>query len=183
MIHFTPRHITLKNKEQVTIRAAVPEDAAALIGAISAYVRDSPSLLLTPEEFKPGLEQEQEWIRSFAASGNSLLLVALWKEQIIGNIDLTGSPRKKLQHTAVVGMGMLKEWRNQGLGTALLQAAIDWAIAHPVLEQLWLQVFHDNAAAIALYSRCGFRIQGRQTGFIRTAAGSYADNIIMGRSV
>ncbi len=180
---FTPRRVILKNKESVQVRLAVPEDAAQLIETIQTYIRDSEHLVLTTTEFQPTLEKEMEWISSFLQSNNSLLLVAQKDGNIIGNIDLNGGTRIKLQHTAMVGMGMLRQWRNTGLGTALLTAAIEWAVDNPVLEQLWLQVYHSNAAGMALYHKCGFREQGRQADFFKVTEGSYADNVLMGLSV
>ncbi len=177
---FIPLEVVLKNNARVQIRAAEPDDATLLIQAIQTYITDSDYLLLTEGEFHPTVEQERSWIRSFEQSTNSILLIAMHENKIIGNIDLTGSPRKRLQHTAVVGMGMLKEWRNTGLGNALLTTAIKWAIENPVLEHLWLQVFHNNEAGLALYRKCGFKEQGRQKDFIKKEDGEYADNIIMG---
>lgn len=177
---FTPRFITLKNGIQVLVRIAVPEDAAALVQTISTYAADSEHLIITPEEFNPGPDRQEAWIRSFLDSSNSILLIAVHNNSIIGNIDLNGSPRKKLQHTAMVGMGIALEWRNSGLGTAMLHAALSWAQSNPVLEQLWLQVYHNNDAGIALYKKLGFTEQGRQPGFIRTGDGAYADNVLMG---
>ncbi len=49
--------------------------------------------------------------------------------------------------------------RRQGLGTALLQQAEDWARRHH-LAGLQLQVFADNEAALQLYSKVGFALQG-----------------------
>lgn len=175
--------ITLKNGVKIGLRTAVPDDAASLIQTIRSYAADSDYLLLTPEEFQPAVEQERAWIRSFQTSNNSLLLLAFNGDDLIGNIDLTGSPRQKLSHTAVVGMGMLREWRGLGLGTALLQEAIAWARHNPHLELLWLQVYHNNEAGLALYRKCGFTEQGRQPAFIKLSDGRYADNVLMGLSV
>jgi RimJ/RimL family protein N-acetyltransferase len=180
---FTPTETTLKNGKKISIRPAVTSDAPALIRIIQTYIKDSDHLLLTTDEFQPTIAQEEEWIASFGRSSNSLLLVAEHKGELIGNIDLNGSPRRRLAHTAMVGMGMLLEWRNTGLGTALLTAAIEWAIAHPVLERLWLQLYHNNEAGLALYRKCGFTEEGRQRAFIKVAENLYADNVLMARPV
>ena len=183
MTTFTPQEIILKNGATVLIRPALASDAQPLIHLIQAYILDSEHLLLTTEEYQPTEAQQEAWIASFENSKNSLLLVAEYEGRLIGNIDLNGSPRHKLMHTAMVGMGMLLAWRNTGLGTAMLNAAVSWAIAHPLLERLWLQVYHNNEAGIALYHKCGFKEEGRQPEFIKVREGVYADNILMARSV
>lgn len=57
--------------------------------------------------------------------------------------------------TAELGMGVLKDHRALGVGTAMMGAAIDWARTHDV-DHLTLDVFPDNEAAIGLYRKFGF---------------------------
>lgn len=57
--------------------------------------------------------------------------------------------------TAELGMGVLKKYRHQGVGTAMMESAIGWAIANGA-DHLTLNVFPDNEAAIALYRKFGF---------------------------
>jgi RimJ/RimL family protein N-acetyltransferase len=54
-----------------------------------------------------------------------------------------------------LGMMVAADRRGQGVGTALVAAAIEWARAHG-LPELTLGVFPHNAAAIALYRKFGF---------------------------
>jgi RimJ/RimL family protein N-acetyltransferase len=56
--------------------------------------------------------------------------------------------------------------RREGIGTALLQAAVDWARSAGV-RKLELHVFPWNEAAIALYERFGFEREGYRKGHYR----------------
>ncbi|MEV4599827.1 GNAT family N-acetyltransferase [Amycolatopsis sp. NPDC049253] len=49
--------------------------------------------------------------------------------------------------------------RGLGVGEALVEAVAQWA-SHQDARTVRLQVFEDNAAAIALYRRCGFLEDG-----------------------
>ena len=98
----------------------------------------------------------------------------------MGNLDITGGRRKRLRHTGLVGMGMLREYREKGLGNILLQTGIKWAQANPLLEKLWLQILADNTPAISLYKKAGFVEEGRQKQFVKLDAHTYYDNILMG---
>lgn len=173
------RTVQLKNGETVTIRQATTEDAAALLQAIGSYIADADYFLTTPSEFTVTLEQEREWIESFTAHPDGLLLIALHGTGIIGNLDITPGKKKRIAHTAMVGMGMKRAWRNTGLGTALMQTAISWAKEKSSIELLWLQVFGNNSAAIGLYQKMGFKEEGRQTGFFKLENGTTDDNVIM----
>lgn len=174
----TTKTITLKNQKTVTIRPAGLEDAAQLLNCIKNYIPESDYIPKLENEIKLSLEQEKDWIQFFISNKNALLLVAEFNNEIIGNIDLTGSQRKIMQHTAVIGMGMLKEWRNTGLGTALLKAAITWAKENPILELLWLQVYTQNTAALNLYLKMGFEENGIIKNFFKKN-NNYFDNLTM----
>jgi RimJ/RimL family protein N-acetyltransferase len=87
---------------------------------------------------------------------NTILLAAEYENQLIGNIDVTGSQRKQMKHTGMIGMGMLEEWRNSGLGTLLMENAIAWSKQNALLELLWLQVYTTNNVALHLYKKMGF---------------------------
>ncbi|MDQ3192818.1 MAG: GNAT family N-acetyltransferase [Bacteroidota bacterium] len=176
---FQQTEIRLKNNKFVEIRQCNVEDAEELIKTVKTYLGDSACVPLDPDEFNYTIEQERELIQSFIENKNSLFLIAIYNEQIVGNIDLSGSQRKALKHTAVIGMGMLKEWRNTGLGTALLNCSINWAKQNPLLELLWLQVYANNQAGISLYKKAGFMENGIQKNFFKNQQNIYFDNITM----
>lgn len=168
----------LKNGKTVVIRPAETRDAEKLLECIKTYILQSNYIPKLEQEIKLNVEQEIEWINSFIINNNSILLIAEYENQILGNIDLTGNRRKIMEHTVVVGMGMLKEWRNSGLGTALLSSAIEWAKLNPVLELIWLQVYTENKIGINLYRKIGFKENGIIKNFFK-ANGRYFDNLTM----
>lgn len=180
---YSSSEILLKNKETVSIEICNAEDAEELIKTVKTYLADSKYMLTGPDDFDPLLEEERIWIRSFLENENSLLLIARQGSKILGNIDITGGKREIIKHTAVIGMGLLKEWRNTGLGTALLNKGIEWAKQNPLLEILWLQVFSENTAAITIYKKAGFEIDGVQKRFFKTKDIIYYDNVIMSLDV
>lgn len=153
---FEPKQITLKNSKTVVIRQAEVSDAENLLNCIKTYIPTSKYIPKLKSEIKLTVDQEKDWINSFIINDNSLLLVAEYEGKIIGNIDLTGSRRKIMEHTAVIGMGMLQEWQYIGLGTALLSMVIEWAKSNPILELIWLQVYTENEAGLNLYRKMGF---------------------------
>ncbi len=179
---FQPVPIRLKNEQSVTLRMALIEDADALRQTVLTYLKSSPFIPLTPEEFAPGLEDEEAWIRNFIDQENSLLLVAEHDHQIIGNIDLTGSPRKRMRHTGMIGMGILEEWRNSGLGTHLIQEMTRWATNNPILETIWLEVYAANKAGRRIYEQAGFQEIGIVPDFFKNGD-TYCDKVIMSRKV
>lgn len=176
---FRDKNFKLKNGKEILVRQAKIQDAENLIQVVKSYISDSGHILLTDKEFNPTITQEEKWIQSFIDAPNSLLLVAIYDNKIIGNIDLTASKREKLNHTAIVGLGIIKEWQGAGVGTVLLESVIDWSKKNSTLIKIWLEVFANNQSGIALYKKVGFKEDGRQSKFIKTAENQFVDNIFM----
>ena len=179
---FNPITVTLKNFKEVKIRSAEISDAANLLKTIKKYIADSEFIPKLEEEIKLTTEQEEDWINSFIEKENSLLLVAEYENKIIGNIDITGNSRIMMEHTGVVGMGMLSAWRNSGLGTELMKHSINWAKENAILELLWLQVYCENEIGVNLYRKMNFKENGIIKNYFKRN-GKYYDNLTMSLSL
>ncbi|WP_300671153.1 GNAT family protein [Soonwooa sp.] len=177
-----PQDFVLKNGKLVTIRQAAPADAEQLLDCIKIYVDDSPFIPQYADEITNDVNAERDLINTFAENDNSLLLVAEHGSKIIGNIDLTGSQRRIMAHTGMIGMGMVIEWQNTGLGTVLLKEMMAWAKQNPILEVVWLQVYTENLAGLSLYKKIGFRENGIVKNFFKQD-GRYYDVLTMSISV
>jgi RimJ/RimL family protein N-acetyltransferase len=77
------------------------------------------------------------------------------------------------------GMMVAEGWRGQGVGSALLERAIQWAIDHDC-PKVALQVWPHNTNAIALYRKFGFQEEGRLRRQYRRRNGELWDAIVMG---
>jgi ribosomal protein S18 acetylase RimI-like enzyme len=101
--------------------------------------------------------------------------VAAADGEIVGSVHVFAS-----QHGfGEVAMAVARTWRGRGVGSALLQAEIEWARERG-LHKLILSVFAHNAAAIALYRKFGFVEEGRRVKQYRRASGELWDAIDMG---
>ncbi len=104
------------------------------------------------------LEETARWFSGLTPGDHAL--VAVLDGEVVGNAGLHRQ-RGRRQHAAVLGMGVRDAVRRRGVGSALLAALIDLADNWLDLRRLELTVFHDNAAAIALYGRQRLRDRGR----------------------
>jgi putative acetyltransferase len=108
-------------------------------------------------------------------SDDRLSLVALDGERLIGNLGLNpASPG-----VVYLGMSIDGDYRGQGVGTAMLLAAIEWARAQDGVHKIELDVWPHNAAGIALYRKVGFEIEGRRRRHFRRRNGELWDTILM----
>ena len=101
--------------------------------------------------------------------------VAIADTEVVGSLHLFPSSFGY----AEIGMHVAKEWRGRGVGTALMEAAINWARAKG-LHKLSLSVFPHNVAGIALYRKFGFVEEGRRIKHMRRQSGELWDLIDMG---
>ena len=107
-------------------------------------------------------------------------LVAELAGTVVGMIGLHPESRPRRNHAAHIGMSVHDAHQGQGVGQALLEAAINIADGWLNLRRLELTVFTDNDQAIALYERLGFEREGvlREFAF---RGGSYVDALTMAR--
>ena len=175
---FKTKHLYLKTSEQVLIRMPRSDEAQKLLELKRGYIEDSTSLPLTLEDYPFDIEGEAEVITSYENKDNCILLVAEYQNELIGNIDLTGSMRSIMYHTAMLGMGIKAKWRNKGLGTLLINHIINWAKVHSKIELIWLDVYATNESGIQLYKKTGFSECGLIKDYFKHD-GSYIDKIQM----
>jgi len=99
--------------------------------------------------------------------------------RIVGTAGFKQEAGPRDSHKGFVwGFFVEPEARGQGVGAALMEALM--AHAASVVEQLTLAVVSSNAAAIALYEKCGFRSYGVEPRALKGAEG-YADEVLMVR--
>lgn len=82
------------------------------------------------------------------------------KEEIVGHIDLRSHNQKHTQHRALLGMGVHRDYRKLGLGSALINTLIEWGKDNTTVEYIDLWVLSNNAPAIGLYRKMGFQKTG-----------------------
>lgn len=169
----------LRTGEEIVIREGNTADSKALLNTVRAYVLTSKFLIVAPEDLAHTVTDEAKWIQSLRNNPNSLLLLALHEDRVIGNIDLTGSEELDVNEMGLISMGILEAYQNKGLGSILLKAVINWAKKNHELQVLCLQVVGANKYAVQLYKKLGFEIISLQTNGFKDGKGNTSDNVIM----
>lgn len=93
---------------------------------------------------------------------------------INGHIDLRSHPEPHTEHRVLLGMGVSRFARRQGIGTSLLLAATEFCEKNPNIEWLDLRVVSSNNAAVALYQSNGFVTQGEFVDMFRIDGKRYS---------
>jgi len=160
---------------QVIVRHAEPDDYQALHRIFSGPKAIAGTIQLP-------LPSAEAWRKRLVESPEGLYsLVACVDDEVVGSLGLETSPtRWRMRHVGSIGMAVRDDWQGKGVGTALMEAALDLADNWLNLTRIELRVYVYNSAAVALYKNFGFEIEGthRRLAFRN---GEYVDAYSMAR--
>jgi putative acetyltransferase len=160
----------------ITIRRTEPSDYEA----IHRILADPKVVWGTLQLPFPSLE---EWRKRLAEPTESLysLVACVENEEVVGQLSIQTFPdRPRRRHVGYLGMAVRDDWQGKGVGTALMEAAVDLAENWLNLTRLELEVFVDNTPAIKLYEKWGFKVEGTLVDYA-FRDGEYVDTYIMAR--
>lgn len=142
--------------QPVDIRAITEQDIDGFRAAVDAVARER--IYLSRRE-GPDQEGAAHFVRNTIAQGHPQY-VAISGNRLVGWCDIVRSTGDYESHVGTMGMGLLPEWREQGLGRRLLLATLERADSVGI-TRVELSVHASNLRAIALYRRLGFLEEGR----------------------
>jgi len=156
----------------VTVRPATASDVDGALAVFEAVV-DEGAWMGTEPGFDP-VERRERFAASVGAEGRAFL-VAADAGAVVGMLVMEVAP------FGVAGMGMCVApgWRRRGVGGALLAGAIA-AARRLGAHKIGLEVWPHNEAAIRLYQRHGFVVEGRRRRHYRRRDGELWDSVMMG---
>lgn len=143
------------NDRLFVIERARPEDAAALLEYLKIIGGETENLSFGSEGVPLSVEQERAYLQSQAESADNAQYLAKVNGEIIGTASLNRK-YNRMRHRAEFGISLKKAWWGCGAASALAEAILAFAKESGV-EQLNLEVRSDNARAIRLYEKLGFR--------------------------
>jgi RimJ/RimL family protein N-acetyltransferase len=149
------------------VRQVTESDAAQFGRLRTALDRETPFMMMEPGE------------RRVRRSGNGVILVAEEDGALVGYLEVQGGAFRRNRHVGEIVVGMRGAYRGRGIGTRLFESAERWAAEHG-LRRLELTVMTHNAAAIALYQKMGFAIEGTRRSSL-LVDGSFVDEYYMAK--
>jgi len=168
---------------ELLIREAEAEDAAELVTFLNCVSLetdftslDGEGILLTDTEMELFLDKQTHL-------ENQITLLALLNDEIAGIVNITADQRKRVRHIGDLFIVIGQKYWNNGLGSLLLEEVVEWAQASGVLRRLQLTVQTRNQAAVHLYQKYGFVIEGRQERGAYIEEGKFIDVYLMGKLI
>jgi putative acetyltransferase len=160
---------------EITVRHAEPDDAETIHRILSGPRAMAGTMQL------PLQSVEDVRKRFFSETREGLYhLVACVDEEVVGHLGLETFTRPRRRHVGYIGIAVRDDWQGRGVGTALMEAALDLADNWLNLTRVELTVYVDNAAGVALYKKFGFEIEGTHPRYA-FRSGEYVDAYSMAR--
>lgn len=164
-----------------TIRAIRADDAAAYLELCRRLDRETSFMLYEPDERTITVDEQRRQIESVIQSDNQTILIAENETGPIGHLQAFGGRLRRNRDTLHLVVGVLQSHARQGAGTALFRALEEWA-AGIGAHRLELTVMTHNTAAIALYRKMGFEIEGTARERL-LVEGRYVDEHLMAKRI
>ena len=138
---------------------------------LEAYEHAADAFTTTVDERRA--EPMSWWVNRIGSRDGLTQAFGAWdKEALVGSVAVEYSSKPKTRHSALVlGMYVRPTYRGRGVGTGLLQAAVQAAAERPEIRTLALTLTEGNESALRLYRAAGFEVWGVEPLAINTTAG------------
>ncbi|MCR5499236.1 MAG: GNAT family N-acetyltransferase [Acetatifactor sp.] len=171
---------TLKDGRKALLRNPLDEDIEGVLEYLRVSAAETDFILRYPEECeKYTYEGEKKLFDEWKESDCDFTLVCLVDGKVAGNCQLRMNNRMKTRHRASIGIALMKEYWNLGIGTQMFEEMIKVAKTKPEITQLELEFIEGNSRARALYEKMGFRIVATHPNFIKLKNGKLLNEYLM----
>ena len=164
---------------EISLRYPTEADVVAMHQYINTLHNEDT--YLTTLGGKPiSLKEERQFVAKALKAirfGDAKLFVVMYQRHIIGVCDIWKEREPRQQHVGVLGVSLLPQFRDEGIGSELMKFLIEQG-KEMKLRLLRLTCFANNPRALHIYEKLGFRKAGALPGAIAYKNG-YVDQVIM----
>jgi ribosomal protein S18 acetylase RimI-like enzyme len=178
-MHAFLKQVQLKNNKKVTLRLIESTDINGIWKNFNDVVDEGiylPAFTRVTSEW-----EKTNWFQELLLNNNFCIVAIDQKndstQTVVGQCTIEKLEWEAGDHVGILGILIQKEYRNIGLGQALIKVAIEEARRRGK-QKLILSTFATNQMGIALYQRCGFHIVGRYYKQYKMRDG-FVDEILM----
>jgi RimJ/RimL family protein N-acetyltransferase len=169
----------IKTGETITVRSTSEKDAKNIYLYVDRAISETDFFIMQPGERKFSVDKERKFIERILDNPGWVGILAELDGEVAGYLYIDNDSRKRVSHVGNLHMSVASKYRRLGIGSILLDKAVDWAKDNPGLEKICLSVFSTNEIAVRLYKKNGFKEEALRKKQYKIAEGSYVDEIIM----
>ena len=166
------RKVELKDGREVTLRLLEVSDADKLLHMFSTMSDDALEWGMPP--------YTEETINRWMSNIEKLIpLIAVFNEKIVGYASVFRHMHSRERGVSDMGIYLHQDFHGVGLGTVMTETILVIA-KEQELHRIGLHVVEDNIAAVELYKKLGFMIEGTMRDAYYGADGKYHNMLVMG---
>ena len=161
----------------ITIQQITEDYIDGFREALGSVARERRWLLFTDT---PDAEGTAAFVRNNIKNNHPQLVAvddSSTPSRVVGWCDVIPHQRTGTGHVGSLGMGVIESHRSQGIGTRLITATVERALAQG-MTRIELEVYSSNTRAIQLYEKLGFEREGLKRR-ARCVDGRWDDFVIM----
>jgi len=162
----------------VRIRGAREEDLTGLVGVIRQSIGDGT--YVEAETVADVVDHEEVLLRHNELESR-MFFVATVEEDVVGWVTLVVNEADKLDHTAELTVGVLEQYRRQGVGSELLERGVEWATERGI-EKIYNSIPATNGVAIEFLAAHDWETEAVREDHYRID-GEYIDEVMMAREL
>lgn len=167
-------------EQEIVFELADGSHAQAVLDFLNQVLAETD--LVTDDPARPRrLDQLSSYLDTLDNGGSQLCLLALLGDEVVGLVSLVGKANSGQTHVVDLFIAVRKAYWGYGLGTALLDNALDWVQQTEGIHRVELSVQKRNSSAIALYQKMGFETEGVQARALTSKEGDYLDLCLMAK--
>lgn len=170
----------LRDGREALLRSPKEEDVDSTLEYLVVSAGETDFILRYPEECgKYTPEGEKKLFEQKNESPNEAMIMCVVDGKVVGNCEISFFKGMKTKHRASIGIALISEFWNQGIGTKMFEEMIRLAENREDVLQIELEFVEGNARARHLYEKMGFRITGVRPNAIRLKNGTLLNEYTM----
>ena len=174
----------LKDGREAILRSPKEEDVESTLEYLVISSGEPEYIVRYPEECgKYTAEGEKVLFEKKNASPNEAMIMCVVDGKVVGNCEINFFQGMKTRHRASIGIALIGDFWNQGIGTRMFPEMVRSAGSRKGLMQIELEFVEGNARARHLYEKMGFRITGVRPNAIRLKDGTLLNEYTMIREI
>jgi GNAT superfamily N-acetyltransferase len=143
----------------IIIRHIEEGDAIEYLALLRQLDTEAKYMTVEEGERSMSVNQMRQRVRNIVRQHNSTVLLAKQDGHACGYLACYGGGHRRNRHRAGLAVGVLAAQQGNGVGAALFTALWDW-VNTVGLMRFEVDVIESNHAALALYQKQGFTIEG-----------------------
>lgn len=175
---FEGKEFEVKNGLKILIKSPSVDEAEEILNVHNQVLKETQFVLSAPEDPELSLDDERAFLEKHEKNDSYFLCVYV-DGKIIGMSNLNFDRHFRARHRASIGISILKEYWNTGIGSALFEVMIDLAKKHEGTEIITLEYVAGNDRGRGLYQKFGFKPYGVAPKMLKFKDGSYGDEVLM----